>query len=76
VVPEIEELTPVVLKGEVPDPTRIPGGCRFHPRCPALADGRAAEARIDDSCRTAPLPVLSATGDHRVACHLAAERDS
>jgi peptide/nickel transport system ATP-binding protein len=72
VVPEIEELTPVVLKGEVPDPTRIPSGCRFHPRCPALADGRAAEAGIDDDCRTTPLPVLSATGDHRVACHLAA----
>jgi oligopeptide/dipeptide ABC transporter ATP-binding protein len=76
VVPEIEELTPVVLKGEVPDPTRIPGGCRFHPRCPALADGTAAEAGIDENCRTTPLPVLAATGDHRVACHLAAERDS
>ncbi|MDQ1566337.1 MAG: hypothetical protein QOF96_1217, partial [Actinomycetota bacterium] len=23
-----------VLPGEVPDATRIPGGCRFHPRCP------------------------------------------
>ena len=37
VVPEIERLEPVVLTGEIPDPTRIPGGCRFHPRCPALA---------------------------------------
>ena len=40
VVPEIERLEPVVLRGEIPDPTRIPGGCRFHPRCPAL--GRRA----------------------------------
>jgi peptide/nickel transport system ATP-binding protein len=70
VVPEIEQLAPVVLRGEVPDPTRIPGGCRFHPRCPAVADGTAATAGIDDSCRTAPLPVLAATGDHRAACHL------
>ena len=37
VVPEIERLEPVVLTGEIPDPTRIPAGCRFHPRCPALA---------------------------------------
>ena len=44
VVPEIEQLEPVVLTGEIPDPTRIPGGCRFHPRCPALADGTAERA--------------------------------
>ena len=25
----------------------IPTGCRFHPRCPALADGRAAAAGVD-----------------------------
>jgi len=76
VVPEIEQLTPVVLKGEVPDPTRIPGGCRFHPRCPAVADGTATAAGVADSCRTTPLPVLAATGDHRVACHLATAADS
>ena len=70
VVPEIERIEPVVLEGEVPDPTRIPGGCRFHPRCPALADGTAEAAGIADRCRTAALPVLSATGDHRAACHL------
>jgi hypothetical protein len=23
-----------VLPGEVPDATAVPGGCRFHPRCP------------------------------------------
>lgn len=29
----------VILKGERPDPTDIPYGCRFHPRCPvAVAD--------------------------------------
>src|SRR3712207_4462013 len=74
VVPEIERIEPVVLGGEIPDPTRIPPGCRFHPRCPALADGSSAAAGVDESCRSVPLPVLSATGDQRVACHLDAAR--
>ena len=72
VVPEIDEMEPIVLRGEIPDPTRVPGGCRFHPRCPALADGSAAAAGVDDDCHHATLPVLS--GDpsgHHVACHLA-----
>ena len=38
--------------GEIPDPTRIPGGCRFHPRCPALADGTAEAAGVAERCRT------------------------
>jgi oligopeptide/dipeptide ABC transporter ATP-binding protein len=76
VVPEIEELTPVVLKGEVPDPTRIPSGCRFHPRCPAFADGTAAAAGIADNCRTTSPLVLTAAGEHRVACHLATDHVS
>jgi oligopeptide/dipeptide ABC transporter ATP-binding protein len=63
------------LTGEPPDPTRIPAGCRFHPRCPRLAalppgDGRA------ELCRATPVPVLPAlppAGDPAtlVACHLA-----
>jgi peptide/nickel transport system ATP-binding protein len=69
VVPEIGELVPVVLRGETPDPTRIPTGCRFHPRCPAL-HGEAVEAAIVDDCLRTPLPVLEATGDHRAACWL------
>jgi len=70
VVPEIEHLEPVVLRGEVPDPSRIPSGCRFHPRCPARADGSTERAGVDDACRTQELAVLPGTGDHRVACHL------
>ncbi len=70
VVPEIEQLEPVVLTGEIPDPTRIPTGCRFHPRCPARADGTAERAGVDEACRVEPLEVLPATGAHRAACHL------
>ena len=72
VVPEMERLEPVVLTGEIPDPTRIPGGCRFHPRCPALADGRAASAGVSEQCVGEPLSIVAATGGHRAACHLAA----
>jgi oligopeptide/dipeptide ABC transporter ATP-binding protein len=70
VVPEIEEHEPVVLRGETPDPTRVPAGCRFHPRCPALASGEADRHGIRDSCLGEDLPVLAATGEHRSACWL------
>jgi peptide/nickel transport system ATP-binding protein len=73
VVPEIDRLEPVVLTGEIPDPTRIPGGCRFHPRCPCLLDGSSAEAGVEDACRSVPLDILPAVPGHRVACHLDAE---
>ncbi len=57
---------PVLLTGEPPDPTSVPGGCRFHPRCPL----RAAEQ--DPRCDGEDLPVL--TGDPSAsslaACHL------
>ncbi|MGZ5399190.1 MAG: oligopeptide/dipeptide ABC transporter ATP-binding protein, partial [Nocardioides sp.] len=70
VVPEIERIEPVVLTGEIPDPTNIPGGCRFHPRCPQVADGTTDRAGVTEHCHGTALDVLPATGDHRVACHL------
>jgi oligopeptide/dipeptide ABC transporter ATP-binding protein len=70
VVPEIEQLEPVVLRGETPDPTSVPAGCRFHPRCPALSSGEAERHGIQDSCVSKDLPVLAATGIHRSACWL------
>jgi peptide/nickel transport system ATP-binding protein len=39
VVPETRELEQQILVGEIPDPARIPSGCRFHPRCPLLQSG-------------------------------------
>jgi peptide/nickel transport system ATP-binding protein len=75
VVPEIRRIEPVVLRGEIPDPTRIPRGCRFHPRCPALADGSAAAHGVDDACRSEALDLVPADPQgHHVACHLAVMR--
>jgi len=67
VLPESPER--VVLAGEAPDPTRIPGGCRFHTRCQVLASGKAAEAGVADSCGSQPLPVLPASPEAQAACH-------
>jgi peptide/nickel transport system ATP-binding protein len=74
VLPE-SPVPPVVLTGEPPDATRIPAGCRFHPRCPELASGVAAQAGVEASCTTVTLPVLPAalpSGAGLVSCHLAA----
>jgi oligopeptide/dipeptide ABC transporter ATP-binding protein len=74
VIPEIERLEPIVLRGEIPDPSRIPRGCRFNPRCQWLASGAADE--VADACRGTALPVLPADPEgHRCACHLVAARD-
>jgi peptide/nickel transport system ATP-binding protein len=73
VVPEMERLEPIVLRGEIPDPTRIPQGCRFHPRCHVLASGEADAVAAD--CRSTPLTILPADPEgHRCACHLVAAR--
>ncbi|HEY4409719.1 MAG TPA: ABC transporter ATP-binding protein [Acidimicrobiia bacterium] len=52
-----------VLAGEVPDATRIPEGCRFHPRCPFAFDACRPPGGTE--------PVLRPVGDGvDVACHL------
>jgi oligopeptide/dipeptide ABC transporter ATP-binding protein len=71
VVPESKQLEPIVLTGEPPDPTKVPQGCRFHPRCPALASGAAESAGVADDCRTTPVAVLPAAQGHAAACFLA-----
>jgi oligopeptide/dipeptide ABC transporter ATP-binding protein len=75
VLPE-SPIEPIVLTGEPPDPTRIPAGCRFHPRCPELASGAAAAAGVAEQCIKTALPVLPASGptDELVSCHLAQAR--
>jgi oligopeptide/dipeptide ABC transporter ATP-binding protein len=61
---------PVILSGEAPDPSHVPAGCRFHPRCPALASGVAAAAGIAEACRTIDPGVLPGGRGAGVACHL------
>ncbi|GHD14270.1 ABC transporter ATP-binding protein [Nocardiopsis kunsanensis] len=63
---------PVVLSGEPPDPKRVPGGCRFHPRCPILASGEAERAGVAERCRTEDPLILPGGDERRVACHWAA----
>jgi oligopeptide/dipeptide ABC transporter ATP-binding protein len=70
VVPEIEQIEPIVLMGETPDPSRMPSGCRFHPRCPALQSGEAEAAGIADRCTRDDLPIIQPGTDHEAACWL------
>ena len=72
VVPEAEGIDRPILAGEPPDPTRIPPGCRFHPRCPEVATGNAARAGVEDSCRGQDLDLVELRPGHFAACHLAA----
>jgi peptide/nickel transport system ATP-binding protein len=72
VVPEAGGLDRPVLTGEPPDPTRIPPGCRFHPRCPELATGAARAAGVEEKCRGEDLGLMELRPGHFAACHLAA----
>jgi len=69
VVPEAEEMEQQILQGEAPDPTRIPTGCRFHPRCPLVASGEAARLGIEERCRSEDLALHEVAPEHQAACH-------
>jgi oligopeptide/dipeptide ABC transporter ATP-binding protein len=69
VVPEAGGTDRPILVGEPPDPTRIPPGCRFHARCPVVADGRAASAGVERRCRDEDLELEELRDDHFAACH-------
>jgi peptide/nickel transport system ATP-binding protein len=70
VVPEAGGVERPILTGEPPDPTKIPPGCRFHPRCPVVESGRAGELGIEGKCRVEDLPLFAAADDHESACFL------
>jgi oligopeptide/dipeptide ABC transporter ATP-binding protein len=57
------DLNRMILEGELPDASRIPSGCRFHPRCPKVFD----RCSHDD-----PRALLPAPGHpgHGAACWL------
>lgn len=48
------------ISGSIPDATNLPGGCRFHPRCP-LAQPICRERAPDSAAR----------GGHSAECHFA-----
>jgi len=54
---ETERLSPI--DGLMPDPTNLPGGCAFHPRC----------RHCMERCKTEK-PVPTALGSHVISCHL------
>jgi oligopeptide/dipeptide ABC transporter ATP-binding protein len=61
VVPSLDAIgeNKEVLKGEIPHPSNIPTGCRFHPRCPLAADDCVDR-----------VPEMKALSDQRfAACH-------
>jgi oligopeptide/dipeptide ABC transporter ATP-binding protein len=51
---------PQILSGETPDPSRMPSGCRFHPRCPVAFD----------RCRSVDPPLFEVGEEHQAACLL------
>lgn len=70
VVPEAGRGKRIILSGEAPDPTRIPAGCRFNPRCPRLAE-EDGQTPLRIRC-LGDSPVLHPAGaGHEVACHAA-----
>jgi peptide/nickel transport system ATP-binding protein len=56
---------PQILRGEAPDATRIPPGCRFHPRCPVAIE---ICPKVDPPLER---PAAAGKPDHRAACVLA-----
>jgi peptide/nickel transport system ATP-binding protein len=68
VVPETRQMEQQILIGEIPDPSRIPTGCRFHPRCPILQSGEADRLGIADRCRTDDPPVIAPPELRAAAC--------
>ncbi|MDQ2622924.1 MAG: ABC transporter ATP-binding protein, partial [Actinomycetota bacterium] len=50
-----------LLKGELPDATQVPAGCRFHPRCPK---------RFEPCDRVDPALMPVGTAGHAAACLL------
>ena len=63
-IPDIHSTAPRLkpIVGLMPDPTDLPEGCKFHPRCP----------RCTEACRTRVPPVFQ-DGSHRIRCHLYGE---
>ncbi|CAN5190317.1 hypothetical protein BH18ACT5_BH18ACT5_05080 [soil metagenome] len=68
VVPETRGMEQQILSGEIPDPKRIPSGCRFHPRSPVLQSGESDRLGIADHCRGEDPAILGAEATREPAC--------
>ncbi len=53
-----------VIPGAVPDPSRFPSGCRFHPRCALSAERASATSRHSRCVGDAPYSAGSAANQH------------
>jgi oligopeptide/dipeptide ABC transporter ATP-binding protein len=69
VVPRAQGIYRPILTGEAPDPTRIPQGCRFHPRCPVVVSGSALALGIEDDCKNNDLGLEERGPGHLAACY-------
>ena len=49
-----------IIKGDLPSPMDVPGGCRFHTRCPYAKP----------ECGQMEPPFVERTPGHFVACHI------
>ena len=60
-LPDIENdaSTLKVIQGSVPDPSDLPDGCKFHPRCPYATE----------ACKTGRVPLTLLEGTHMVRCN-------
>ena len=54
---ETARLSPIA--GLMPEPTNLPNGCKFHPRCPSCME----------KCKTVE-PSIFIKGTHKIKCHL------
>lgn len=60
-IPDLHSSAPRLkpIEGLMPDPTNLPEGCKFHPRCP----------HCTDACKSGEIPVAE-KGTHRIKCNL------
>ena len=68
VVPETKDMEQQILTGEIPDSTRIPSGCRFHPRCPMVQSGEAERRGFVDRCHDDDPAILAPDARRAAAC--------
>jgi len=69
VVPETSRSEQQILVGEAPDPSNIPSGCRFHPRCPVVASGEAERLGFQNRCTGVDVELVLRGANHSAACH-------